>query len=328
MIKWSRRGLLRGLAASPLARVLNLGAESRPASAPAGPLAKPTLRIALMQVETAKDVKDNYQRAFQMARDAGREKPDLMVFPELFAIGYRPEGVRPYAQTTTGEASREFGKIARETGAHIVFGIPLEMNDGIYDSALLSGPDGLVGVYHKTHLVYHPGQVDHEQKLFLSGQKLGNFDTDLGSLGVYICHDGLFPEVPRCLTLNGADLLVYCVNDGPPLQYARAHAFANMVPVAAVNPILTIYGDGKPVGGGSVLVSADQKVICESKELKSEFLVGEVDLAIGRKLRAEGVGGQDLFRVRRTELYTPIVRSKSAPGTVFGIKVRGSATKA
>ena len=247
MFKWSRRHLLGGLTASPLAAALDAGdapASDSSSTQPTDSLPKQKLRVALMQVETAADVEGNYRRAFQMARKAGREKPDLMVFPELFAIGYRPEGVRPYAQTIEGEASREFTKIAHETGAHIVFGLPLSMNGCIYDSAVLVSPKGLLGVYHKTHLVYHPGQVDNEQQMFRPGEKLNTFNTSLGVLGVYICHDGLFPEVPRCLTLDGADMLVYCVNNGPPLQYARAHASRNMFPFAALNPVLSIYKTG------------------------------------------------------------------------------------
>ena len=62
-------------------------------------------------------------------------------------------------------------------------------------------------------------------------------------------------------------------------------------------------------GGGSALLAADGKVICQSQELKEEFLIGEVDLAQGRNLRQRGEGMQAFFRVRRPDLYGPIVRT-------------------
>jgi N-carbamoylputrescine amidase len=315
-MKWSRRRMLKAFAASCLATSFQPAGIAAGRGPKTSSSARTKVRVALMQVETAPDVQDNYRRAFQMARDAGLEKPDLIVFPELFAMGYRPEGMRPYAQTVKGEAVREFAAIARETDAHIVFGLPLQIGEDIYDSVLLFSPSGLAGVYHKTHLVYHPHHLDNEQQYFMPGQRLGNFETSLGPLGLFICHDGLFPEVPRCLVLNGAELLVWCVNAGPPGDEARQHAFYNLVPVVAVNPVIKADKTGKITGGGSVLVAADQTVVCESHEPREEFLIGEVDLSLGRKLRLEGEQIQDLFRVRRPDLYGPIVRSKAKRGMV------------
>ena len=328
MRKMSRRGMLKTTAAGSLASALAPGSGSAAqqhaehgSSSGLRPLPKDKLRIALMQVEITFDVDANYRRAYQLATETGRQKVDLMVFPELCCVGYRAEGVRPYAQKMTGEACQEFKKIARETGAHIVFGLPTLRPGGLYNSAVILSPtDGVIGVYDKTHLVWDRTFIN-EAALFSPGERLGNFNTAIGSLGVYICHDGVFPETPRCLTLNGADLLLYCVNDGPPGNFAREHSMYNKIPVAAVNPVLTIYDErGKRQGGGSAMVDTDRTVVCESKELKEEVLIGEVDLARGRKLRAEGFGGEDIFRVRRPDLYGAIVRPKATPGTLFGIK--------
>ena len=326
MSNWSRRKLLETAAAG---YTTGMFAETQDATtreaaarttAAGAPSRKDKLRIALMQVEITFDVEGNYRRAFQSARDTGREKPDLMVFPELFGVGYRADGIRPYAQKLSGDVCQEFRVIARETGSHIIFGLPLARKAGFYNSAVIMSPGGVVGIYDKTHLVWDPTFIN-EAALFLPGQRLGNFNTALCPLGVYICHDGLFPETPRCLTLNGAELLVYCVNDGPPAIYAREHSFYNKIPVAAVNPVLSIYDErGKKQGGGSALVSADRTVVCESKAVKEEVLIGEVDLAVGRTLRKEGFGGEDIFRVRRPDLYGPLVRPKATPGTLFGIR--------
>ena len=241
-MKWSRRRLLKVLAGSPLVTSFGPAGTSaiqgRTARKPTS-FVKTRLRIALMQIETTLDVQDNYRRALRMAREAGREKPDLMVFPELFAVGYRPEGMDRYSQEVPGEASRQYSAVARETGSHIAFGLPQAGVRGIYNSLVLLGPTKLVGVYHKTHLYYDSrNPKGNEQKIFLPGHRLGNFNTPLGSLGLFTCHDGLYPEVPRCLTLNGADLLVWCLNDGPPMKWAPQHVYYNLIPLVAVNRVI------------------------------------------------------------------------------------------
>jgi predicted amidohydrolase len=308
----TRRGLLKMISCSPLVAAGALATAHQGRSAgncEAPPLAKSRLRVALIQVETTPDVQNNYSRAIQMAREAGREKPDLMVLPELFAVGYRPEGPAPHAQTVPGPASREFAAVARETGSHIIFGLPQRVEAGIYNTLALVGPNGLIGLYQKTHLAYDPRHpTRNEQQLFLPGRRLGRFETACGALGLFICHDGVFPEVPRCLTLDGADLLVWCLYDGEPMNWAPQHVYYNLIPLVAVNPVQRV--ESKWVGGGSALLAADGKVICQSREPKEEFLIGEVDLAQGRELRLKGEVMQDFFRVRRPDLYGAIVRRK------------------
>jgi len=315
-MEYSRREILKVLSGGPVASAAALAMANEGKSVgdcKVPPLAKSRLRVALMQIETRKDVQDNYRRALHMAREAGHAKPDLMVFPELFAVGYRREGMAPYAQSIPGPASREFAAVARECGCHIIFGLPQKVDKGIYNTLALLGPNGLIGLYHKTHLFYDP-RVPYlnEQQLFLPGPRLGNFRTALGALGLFICHDGVYPEVPRCLTLNGADLLVWCLNNGQPMQWAPQHVYYNLIPLVTVNRVEE--REGKPTagieGGGSALLAADGKVICQSREPKEEFLIGEVDLAQGRELRLKGEKMQAFFRVRRPDLYRAIVRRK------------------
>ena len=126
------------------------------------------------------------------------------MFPELFAVGLPPEGVGMYAQSIPGPVTDAFAKLAHDTGSHIVFGMPEKGESAIYNTLVLAGPAGIVGRYHKTHLFYDAHRPHrNEQQLFEPGRHLGNFDTAVGALGLFTCHDGLYPEVPRCLTLSG-----------------------------------------------------------------------------------------------------------------------------
>lgn len=308
----SRRKMLQALSVASLGSATSAKAgRGADDDAWLSPPVKPRLRVALMQMFCDPDVESNYTRAFRLAREAAREKPDLMVFPEYFALGNRPIPITPYAQDLRGPVCQEFAALAREFRCHLIFGIPEKGKAGIYNTLVLTGPQGTVGLYHKTHLHFSrhdPG--DNEQEVFQPGDCLGDFTTPIGRLGLFTCHDGVYPEVPRCLALNGADLLVWCLNNGSPMQWAPQHVYYNIIPLAAVNIVRRNQTTGALEGGGSALLAADGKIICQSVELKEEFLVGEVDLTLSRKLRAEGDGMHAFFRVRRPDLYGPITRRK------------------
>ena len=70
-----------------------------------------------------------------------------------------------------------------------------------HNTAFLLGPDGKeIGKYHKVNLPL-PEQ-GHAR-----GDRFPVFPTpDLGTVGMLICYDMVFPEAPRCLALQGADV--------------------------------------------------------------------------------------------------------------------------
>ena len=72
---------------------------------------------------------------------------------------------------------------------------------------MLTGPDGLIGVYRKTHLFY-------EEKLWFSSGDTGFkvWQTPIGNIGVMICFDWFFPESARTLALRGADIIAHPSN--------------------------------------------------------------------------------------------------------------------
>lgn len=107
----------------------------------------------------------------------------------------------------------------------------------IYNSAAVVGPRGLLCVYRKVHL------WDREKLWFSPGQSPPSvLVTAAGRIGVLICYDLEFPEMPRLLALAGAQLIVVPTNwplleeplDGrpPELLVGRAAARVNRVFVA------------------------------------------------------------------------------------------------
>ncbi|MFL3656091.1 MAG: carbon-nitrogen hydrolase family protein [Halioglobus sp.] len=152
-------------------------------------------------------------------RDAVRQGAQLVVFPEsaLGALGSACDdcsvdtGPSPehqaWAETVPGPSTDIFVDLAAELGTYIIFGIDEVAPDHpgcIHNSAVLVGPEGLVGTYRKLHLG-HPLETRH----YTPGSELPIFQTSLGPIGILICYDFCSgPELARLLALKGARILV------------------------------------------------------------------------------------------------------------------------
>jgi len=94
---------------------------------------------------------------------------------------------------------------------YVVFGMPEigEKTHRIYNTAVLIGPEGLVGKYRKIHV---PAAA--EERHFYPGYEAAVFETHLGKLGLIIYYDVFFSEVSRLTRLQGAQLIA-CVSASP-----------------------------------------------------------------------------------------------------------------
>ena len=103
---------------------------------------------------------------------------DLMVLPELFATGYQfrsQEEVEALAEPVPeGPTTTRLRAIAGDRKMHVVAGLPERHGGRCYNSAVLVGPNGFLGLYRKTHLFF-------EETLFFSPGETGFHVWDIGS---------------------------------------------------------------------------------------------------------------------------------------------------
>jgi predicted amidohydrolase len=107
----------------------------------------------------------------------------------------------------------------------------LEGGQKRYKASYLFNQKSILGKYIKTHL--ETSEEDH----LIPGEEYPVFETSKGNIGIMHDIEGLIPEVPRILVLNGADLIIW-INDFPAeLQerVARTRAAESKVFIAAVN---------------------------------------------------------------------------------------------
>jgi predicted amidohydrolase len=157
-------------------------------------------RAAVAQFSPTNDLHDNLQQIDRLARSAvEREKVDLIVFPELALTGLDNPSVR--AEPLDGPAVSGFLALAMKLRVHLVAGLAEREGAQLYNTAVLAGPEGLVGSYRKIHL-------NAADKSWASaGNEWKVSDLTIGRVGLLIGHDAVYPEAVRSLSLLGCDLI-------------------------------------------------------------------------------------------------------------------------
>ncbi len=144
----------------------------------------------------------------QAILDAVRADAQLLVLPELATSGYHltSHEARRCALTATAEVFDEWASLLQEDTV-LVVGFCESADDGLYNSAAVITRGGVAATYRKTHL------WDSEKEIFRPGDATPALvETALGRLGVLICYDLEFPELPRALALAGADIIAVPTN--------------------------------------------------------------------------------------------------------------------
>ena len=88
------------------------------------------------------------------ARDAFERGADIVVLPEMIVPGYVAdrERLRPLAEPLHGPTVEAWTAVAGEHDGYVAGGFCERDGDGLYNSAVLVGPDGLLLHYRKLHL--------------------------------------------------------------------------------------------------------------------------------------------------------------------------------
>jgi len=230
---------------------------------------------------------------------------DLLVLPEFFATGYqftsKDEVAELSEEIPDGSTTESLSKLSRKKGFYIVAGLPERDGDSFFNSAILTGPDGFMGVYRKTHLYF-------EEKLYFSPGDTGFkvWDTKIGRIGIMICFDWFFPESMRALALLGADIighpsnlvLPYCPYSMP------VRCLENRVYAITANRIgeeSRKEGQSLKFIGQSQIVSPEGKILIKASEEDEDLLVAEFDPEMARNKSLNSLN--NIFDDRRPEMY-------------------------
>jgi predicted amidohydrolase len=213
------------------------------------------------------------------------------------------------AERIPGPSTKIMEDVAKKNQIHLVFGMPeisAKTEATLHNSAVLIGPGGFIGKYHKMYLPTH--SIFEEKRYFRPGYQTAVFDTELGKLGLIICYDIYFPEVTRLTRLKGAELIV-CISASPGVRRSFfevltvARAIENTAFLAFVN--LAGIQDGLQFWGGSRLVGPSGKILVQAKYDEDDFVMGEVNYPDIRSTEAFVPTLKDL----RPELFEQLKKS-------------------
>jgi len=248
--------------------------------------------VALAQIDSnQRDKAGNLKKIQQVATSASKKGARLIIFPELSLTGYViRDQLYELAEPIPGPSVKTVENLAKKTKTHIVFGMP-ELGENtqatLHNTAVLVGPEGLIGKYRKMYLPTH--SVFEEKRYFRPGYQTAVFDTSLGKLGLIICYDVYFPEVTRLTRLLGSQLII-CISASPSVRRSffetltSARAIENTAFLAFVN--LVGVEDGLQFWGGSRLVGPNGRVLAQAKHDVEELVFGEVNYLDIRSVEA------------------------------------------
>lgn len=236
----------------------------------------------------------NLARIAKLAGEAADQGAQLVLFPETAITGYdhSDDGMHARdAEPVPGPASDALARIARERGIWIVVGLPERDGDAVYNSAIVLGPQGLVGCYRKMHL---PGD---EARWATRGDRPLLFDTPWGKVGVGICYDTyLFPELLRYHGARGARLYLNptAAPDFPAfknLYYTQldARVVENGFFIASANLVGKDLNSTFP--GGSMVLGPGEGILDVVRygapvEHEEAIVLATIDLSLADKARA------------------------------------------
>ncbi|MCO5973392.1 nitrilase family protein [Actinoallomurus soli] len=287
------------------------------------------VRVAVIQFAPQAGLENraaNSERALALASQAVEDGATLIVLPELATTGYsfrdRAEAYDHAESVPAGETVRGWESFARRHGVYVVGGLAERDGVRLYDTAVLVGPDGYVGRYRKAHLW-------NEEKLWFTPGDLGFpvFETRIGRIGLLVCWDIWFPEAPRLLAQQGADIICSVNNwvwTPPPIfdesgrcmasYLTMTAAHVNNVFIAAANRVGT--DRGARFLGCSLIAGTNGWPIGRVAGAEEEtILTADIDVVSARSAPI-WTPLNDLIRDRRTDLYDSMLgytRSPAAP---------------
>jgi predicted amidohydrolase len=155
------------------------------------------------------DLDGNLERLRSAIAAAASVGAGLIVLPELATSGYvfADRAEADSISLTRDDARWADLQAAIPADCIVVVGYAESDGGRLYNTAAVLSSETRVADYRKSHL------WGTEKSVFDPGSTAGIVvDVPFGRLGVAICYDSEFPEVPRRLALAGADVLALPVN--------------------------------------------------------------------------------------------------------------------
>ncbi len=169
------------------------------------------LGIVQWQMRPYEDLDNLMRQAEYFIDTLSGYRCDFALFPEFFNAPLmakynhlnESDAIRKLAEYTP-EIVERFSKLAISYNINIIGGsMPKLVDNQLYNVGYLLKRNGEVEEYEKLH----PTPDEKKVWAMQGGSQLKSFDTDCGKIGILICYDVEFPELPRMLADDGVGIL-------------------------------------------------------------------------------------------------------------------------
>ena len=272
------------------------GAAERAGS---GPVAAPSLRVAICQVNpTVGDLDGNVDLVLDALARAGAAGADVAVLPELVITGYPPEDLvlRPgfvaasraaleRVAAATGRCAAVVGFVdgAGESARTVPDMAGVQNFSDAYNAVAVCANGEVRGVYRKRHLPNY--DVFDEMRNFRPGlDEPPLFEIGGAVVGVTVCEDAWVPDGPVSALARAGAQLVVNVNGSPfrvGKQAAREQVIARRVAESGVAVVCVNLVGGQDelvFDGGSFVIGAGGEVVARCASFSEAVDVFDVDL--------------------------------------------------
>ncbi|PWE45370.1 nitrilase family protein [Pseudomonas prosekii] len=274
------------------------------------------VRVAVVQFDPQVGLENreaNLRNTLDLALQAANDGANLIVLPELSTTGYffnnRQDAFAHSEAVPAGPTVQSWVNFARQHNVYLVAGLTERDGAQLFNTGVLVGPDGFIGKYRKAHLW-------NLEKLWFTPGNTGFpvFDTPIGRIGLLICWDIWFPEVPRILSQQGADIICSLNNwvwTPPPLFDEAGKCMASYLTMTAAHVNNVFIAAASRIGeergarylGCSLIAGTNGWPIGQVASAdKQEILFADIDLTSSRSAPIWN-SLNDLHRDRRADMY-------------------------
>lgn len=283
---------------------------------------KREIRLGLVQWQNrpATNLEQVMDQAEYFVDTVSDYESDFILFPEFFnaplMVRYNDlspsEAIRKLAETTE-PLVRRMREYAVSYNVNIIAGsMPHLVNGKLYNSAWYCGRDGKIEEVRKIHIT----PSERESYGMVGGNVLRPIDTDCGKIGILVCYDVEFPELPRLLREQGAELLFVPFMTDLQTGYNRvrfcsqARAVENEMFVVIAGSVgnlprvdnMDIQYSQSAVFSPSDFAFPSTGIVAEATPNTEMVLIADVNLDLLLELQQSG--SVTNFKDRRTDLYS------------------------
>lgn len=259
------------------------------------------MRVAALQMNIAfGEPEKNMSTLYRMASEAMESRPDVLLLPELWRLGFYPRPIADYADADGAQTREVLSRLAAQYQVNIVGGtIANAIGAQVFNTCYIFDRTGhLTATYHKTHLFTPSGEKDD----FTAGDSIVTFSLDGIKCGIAVCYDVRFPELIRRLALE--DIAILFLPAAWPLDrlihwqtLIRARAIENQIFVVACNET-GIAADDLQMGGHSAIIDPWGEILARADD-EETILQGNLRPVIRNQIKES----MDVFADRREALY-------------------------